>query len=60
MPLFVLAGLVARHLLTAGGAVVVANGIAGQSEVEQATGAIVTLVGIVWSAYKNYKLNKPQ
>lgn len=41
-------GLV-RHVLTFGGGFLVTNGTLSQSDLELAIGAIVTLVGIVWS-----------
>ena len=42
-------GLV-RHALTFGGGFLASKGIVEASQVEIAVGAIVTLVGIVWSA----------
>lgn len=42
-------GLV-RHILTFGGGFVVAQGHIDITQLETAIGAIVTLVGLVWSA----------
>lgn len=39
-----------RHVLTFGGGFLVTNGTIGQSELETAIGAIVTLAGVIWSA----------
>ncbi len=39
-----------RHILTFGGGVLASKGVVEVSQVETAVGAIVTLVGIVWSA----------
>lgn len=41
-------GLV-RHLLTTGGGYLIGNGTLTGTEAESATGAIVALVGIIWS-----------
>lgn len=40
-----------RHLLTFGGGVFTAEGIAGADEVTAAVAAAVTLVGFSWSVY---------
>ena len=45
-----IAGLL-RHGLTFGGGFVAQNGWASASDVELAVGAVMTLVGIVWSAW---------
>ena len=45
----VLNGIV-RHILTAAGGALVARGSLAESELELAVGAIITLVGILWSA----------
>lgn len=39
----------ARHLLTAGGGYLVAQGVLDAGTAELAVGALVTLVGVVWS-----------
>lgn len=44
----VIKGLI-RHVLTAGGGVLVTNGYVGQSDLEAGVGAVIVLVGIVWS-----------
>lgn len=41
-------GLV-RHVLTFGGGYVAAKGIADQAMVNEAIGAVMTIVGIAWS-----------
>lgn len=38
-----------RHVLTFGGGFLVTNGALSSSDLETAIGAIVTLIGIVWS-----------
>jgi hypothetical protein len=48
MSLEIVLGLV-RHLLTFGGGLLVTRGLADASVVNEAVGAIVTLVGIAWS-----------
>ncbi len=40
-----------RHLLTFGGGLVASSGFILASDVELGVGAIVTLVGIAWSAF---------
>lgn len=45
----VLAGIV-RHVLTASGGALVANGTISDSDLQTAIGAVVTLVGIIASA----------
>lgn len=47
-------GLV-RHILTFGGGLLAGNGVIGESEVEIAVGALVTLIGVVWSAWQKKK-----
>lgn len=44
-----------RHLLTAGGGVLVSNGILEAGQVETAVGAVLALVGIVWSVWDKKK-----
>lgn len=46
---------VLRHLLTAGGGALATNGLIGSSDVELGVGAVLTLVGLVWSVWQ--KLN---
>ena len=38
-----------RHLLTFGGGALVAKGVADQGTVDAVTGAVLTIVGAVWS-----------
>ena len=40
-----------RHILTFGGGFIVAQGHVDITQLETAIGAIVTLAGIVWSAF---------
>lgn len=42
---------VVRHILTFGGGFLVTNGTLGQSEMETAVGAIITLAGIAWGIF---------
>ena len=42
---------IARHILTAAGGALVARGTIAESELELAVGAIIALVGIIWSAF---------
>ena len=44
-----------RHGLTAAGGFLVAKGLASSDQVGQLAGAIATLVGTVWSIWKNRK-----
>ena len=46
----VLNGIV-RHILTAAGGALVARGSLAESELELAVGAIITLAGVIWSAF---------
>lgn len=41
----------ARHILTFGGGLLVTNGYLEQGEIEVAVGAVITLAGLVWSAW---------
>jgi hypothetical protein len=50
----VLNGIV-RHILTAAGGAMVARGSLAESELELAVGAVITLVGILWSAIAKRK-----
>lgn len=49
---------VIRHLLTIGAGVLASRGVIGENEVEISVGAVVALVGIVWSAIDKKK-NQP-
>ena len=40
-----------RHLLTFGGGWVVAQGILDEATYIQASGAVVTLIGVLWSVF---------
>lgn len=51
-------GLLARHVLTAIGGILVAQGIIDQSAVEGVTGALATLGGVVWSVIQKKKSGK--
>lgn len=51
MPVLLL-GLLARHLLTGVGAVVVEKGITSADEATAISGAVATLVGLLWSAWQ--------
>ena len=44
-----LLGLI-RHLLTFGGGVLTSSGYLDQSQSETAVGAVIAIVGVVWSA----------
>lgn len=44
-----------RHLLTFGGGYVAAKGIVDQAVVNEAIGAVITLVGIGWSVVDKKK-----
>ena len=48
----VLNGIV-RHILTALGGALVTKGTLAESELELAIGAIITLAGVIWSAFAN-------
>ncbi len=47
---------VARHILTALGGSLVAAGWLPGTDLDTAIGAIVTLIGIAWSAYEKRQL----
>lgn len=51
MPVLLL-GLLARHLLTGVGAVAVEKGITSTDEATAISGAVATLVGLLWSAWQ--------
>jgi len=44
-----------RHVLTAAGGALVARGVVIETELELVVGAIITIVGVVWSAYAKKK-----
>ena len=44
-----------RHILTFGGGFLASNGYITTSDVELVVGAIITLVGIAWSAFDKKK-----
>lgn len=47
-----------RHILTFGGGFLASNGIITDGQVEMAVGAVVTLVGIAWSAWDKHNTAK--
>lgn len=44
-----------RHILTFGGGFLASNGFITEGQIELAVGAIITLVGIAWSAFDKKK-----
>ena len=50
----VLNGIV-RHILTAAGGALVTKGYFADTELELAVGAIITLAGVIWSAFAKRK-----
>jgi hypothetical protein len=42
-----------RHTLTFVGGLIVANGIISESMTADAVGAVMTLIGVIWSAVSN-------
>jgi len=46
---------IVRHILTAGGGALVANGVVADGDVQTAIGAIVALVGVVLSVLEKRK-----
>jgi hypothetical protein len=48
-----------RHGLTAAGGFLVAKGLASADQVVELSGAIVTLIGLVWSMKNNKKAVAP-
>lgn len=40
-----------RHILTFGGGFLASSGVLDASTIETATGAVITLIGVVWSAF---------
>ena len=51
-------GLIARHLLTTLGGIVVAKGWIESSDLEPITGAILVLTGVVWSVVTKLRASK--
>lgn len=50
----VLNGIV-RHVLTAVGGALVTKGVMGETELEMAIGAVITIAGVIWSALAKKK-----
>lgn len=48
-------GLV-RHILTFGGGFVVADGWTTPEQWDTAVGAVITLVGVLWSVYEKFRV----
>ena len=48
-----------RHGLTAAGGFMIAKGLASAGQVDELAGAIVTIVGVIWSIAKNKKATTP-
>lgn len=46
---------VIRHVLTSGGGALVAAGYMGSGDVDAAVGAVLVLVGVVWSAIEKHR-----
>jgi hypothetical protein len=53
----IFAGLL-RHALTYGGGALVSAGLIDASQSQQLVGALVTIAGVVWSAYSKWKTDK--
>jgi hypothetical protein len=49
---------VLRHGLTAGGGALVTTGLANSQTLDEAVGALMTLVGVAWSIWEKYKSKK--
>lgn len=43
---------VLRHILTFGGGYLVSDGVVNEGEVEALVGALVTLIGVLWSIWE--------
>ena len=54
MNIEVITGVI-RHLLTLGGGILITKGLANESEITDAVGAIVVLIGVGWSIASKYK-----
>tara|TARA_R100000808_G_scaffold3367_2_gene12087 strand:- start:12057 stop:12245 length:189 start_codon:yes stop_codon:yes gene_type:complete len=46
---------VVRHVLTAVGGALVTKGVMGETELEMAIGAVITIAGVIWSALAKKK-----
>ena len=44
-----------RHVLTAVGGALVTKGVMGETELEMAIGAVITIAGVIWSALAKKK-----
>ncbi|MBH61815.1 MAG: hypothetical protein CL569_05075 [Alphaproteobacteria bacterium] len=53
----VLNGII-RHILTAGGGALATRGYVSEASVELAVGALITLVGVIWSAIAKKRAKK--
>ena len=58
MNLALIIGMLARHMLTFGGGVAVTKGVVATDDVSAIVGAISTLAGLLWSAYRKYADSK--
>jgi hypothetical protein len=45
----------ARHILTAAGALLVSKGAVAQSEAEAIVGGVVAAIGLAWSVWDKFK-----
>ena len=50
---------IARHLLTTGGGALVTKGVVTATTLDQGIGALMTLVGIIWSVVSKKKTDAP-
>lgn len=50
---------VVRHALTFGGGFLVSGGYATTDEVQGGIGAVMTVIGLVWSFYRKWKRGTP-
>jgi hypothetical protein len=42
-----------RHILTAAGGFIVAKGLASADQIAEISGAVVIIIGVVWSIFNN-------
>ena len=49
-----------RHGLTAGGGYIVANGYASDTQAQTITGAVLVVIGLVWSYFNKKSLLPPE
>lgn len=49
---------IVRHLVTAGGAYLVSEGVITSSQQNDLLGSALFLAGVAWSAYEKYKTHK--